>query len=640
MKQKLLTILLTLLPLMVSADDSGQCGRGVTYKFEENTHTLIISKTSDGYGDIDSFDDDGNPFCPWESYKTEIFHIIMEYGITYFGEFVFEDCCNLLTVSIPITVTAIEPRVFRNCSSLTSLTIPSTVNYIGKEAFRGCTSLTEIFMRSSEPPVLGNNAFPNNSIAINVPLGCKDVYKSAEGWGVFNNINEVTYDNYMLIYLLNGNMYKSFEMKMGESITPEPILTKEGYSFSGWSEIPETMPAHDVIVEGKFTINKYKLIFMIDGSEYESYEIEYGKGNLPVPNPWKENCSFSGWSEIPETMPAHDVIVTGSFTKFATDIDGVKYLFDGDKAIVTNCNPVGNVNIVSTFEDNGKIYTVTKIAENAFRGNMNISSVIIPNTVTNIGEYAFQGCRKIETIEIGSGIYTIGERAFADIDKLTDVTCYADNVPETDRTAFEHSYLDYVTLHVPYKSINDYKSKGPWKDFKEITPIHVDLYTLTYLVDGVEYKVYNIPSGEQITSEAEPTKEGYTFSGWSEIPETMPANDVIVTGKFTINKYKITYIIDGEVYLSEEVEYGSTITPPNPGDHEGYDFAWEDYPDTMPAHDITINGTYITTGIEAIFASERDVKIFTVSGKPLNKVQKGVNILRYKDGRTRKIVVK
>ena len=160
------------------------------------------------------------------------------------------------------------------------------------------------------------------------------------------------------------------------------------------------------------------------------------------------------------------------------------------------------------------------------------------------------------------------------------------------------------------------------------------------MVDGEEYKSFEIEYGASITPEDEPTKVGYTFSGWSDVPTTMPTHDVTVTGTFTINKYKITYVIDSEVYLTEEVEYGSWITPPNPGDHEGYDFAWEDYPDTMPAHDITINGAYTATGIEAILASKPDVKIFTVSGKPLNKVQKGVNILRYKDGRTRKIVVK
>ncbi len=58
-------------------------------------------------------------------------------------------------------------------------------------------------------------------------------------------------------------------------------------------------------------------------------------------------------------------------------------------------------------------------------------------------------------------------------------------------------------------------------------------FTLTYQVDGDTYKTYEIAAGDVITPEAAPTKEGYTFSGWSEIPETMPANDVTVTGTFT-----------------------------------------------------------------------------------------------------------
>ena len=33
------------------------------------------------------------------------------------------------------------------------------------------------------------------------------------------------------------------------------------------------------------------------------------------------------------------------------------------------------------------------------------------------------------------------------------------------------------------------------------------------------------------TPEIIPTKEDYTFSGWSEIPENMPPNEVIVTGR-------------------------------------------------------------------------------------------------------------
>ena len=54
-------------------------------------------------------------------------------------------------------------------------------------------------------------------------------------------------------------------------------------------------------------------------------------------------------------------------------------------------------------------------------------------------------------------------------------------------------------------------------------------------VDAEVYKTYDIEYGATITPEVEPTKEGYTFSGWSEIPATMPAHDVTVTGTFTLD---------------------------------------------------------------------------------------------------------
>ena len=51
-------------------------------------------------------------------------------------------------------------------------------------------------------------------------------------------------------------------------------------------------------------------------------------------------------------------------------------------------------------------------------------------------------------------------------------------------------------------------------------------------MDGEVYKTYQLEYGATITPEAEPTKEGYTFSGWSEIPKTMPAHNVTVIGSF------------------------------------------------------------------------------------------------------------
>ena len=168
----------------------------------------------------------------------------------------------------------------------------------------------------------------------------------------------------------------------------------------------------------------------------------------------------------------------------------------------------------------------------------------------------------------------------------------------------------------------------------------INKYKLTYTVDGEEYKSSEVEYGATITAEEAPTKEGYTFSGWSEIPETMPAHDVTVTGTFSINNYKLTYMIDNTVYKEVMYEYGATINPePQPeGDYET--FVWTDLPETMPAHDVVVYASY-TSGIEEIIMSLNKYRIYGPDGKPRSELQKGLNIVvRVSDGMTRKIVMK
>ena len=92
-------------------------------------------------------------------------------------------------------------------------------------------------------------------------------------------------------------------MEYGATITPETEPTKEGYTFSGWSDIPATMPAKDLTITGTFSVNKYKLVYKVDGQEYKSYDVEYGATITPETEPTKEGYTFSGWSDIPATMP-------------------------------------------------------------------------------------------------------------------------------------------------------------------------------------------------------------------------------------------------------------------------------------------------------------------------------------------------
>lgn len=154
------------------------------------------------------------------------------------------------TLKLPDELQIIKKSTFKGCYSLKAVTIPATMEVIYQEAFANCDNLKSINALPETPSFLYDNSFSNFSIPLKVPKGCKEVYQTAQGWKNFTIINEA--DKYKLTYVVDGEEYKSYELEEGETITPESAPSKDGYSFSGWDEIPETMPAHDVTITGSF----------------------------------------------------------------------------------------------------------------------------------------------------------------------------------------------------------------------------------------------------------------------------------------------------------------------------------------------------------------------------------------------------
>ena len=89
-------------------------------------------------------------------------------------------------------------------------------------------------------------------------------------------------------------------------------------------------------------------------------------------------------------------------------------------------------------------------------------------SVKSIGESAFRDCSGLTSVTIGNSVTSIGKEAFANCPELLDVYCYAEKVPSTYSNAFEGSYPEYLTLHVPDASIDSYKARAPWSSFGKI----------------------------------------------------------------------------------------------------------------------------------------------------------------------------
>ena len=263
----------------------------------------------------------------------------------------------------------------------------------------------------------------------------------------------------------------------------------DGFSSCfGKNTVAATLHTHDYAIESfkalnvKFSnyevfekVTDFYITYYVNKSEYKKVAYKYGDEITPEPYPEKEEYTFSGWSEIPKYMPGKDVKVYGTLEPTIIVSDGITYQIKDGKAHVTEYDgETAEITILPYVEDRGKKYEVVDITSGIFRNKKTISSVVIPNTVIEIPAYSFEGCSNISKIEIGEAVTDIGERAFANIDKLMQFTCRAKTPPTTDRTAFENSYVNYVTLAVPSLSVDDYKDILPWSGFKEVVPIQED----------------------------------------------------------------------------------------------------------------------------------------------------------------------
>ena len=128
---------------------SGQCGENATWLLDGDG-VLTIS----GSGAISDCEMSGSP---WFSYRVKVTDIVIGNEITSIGNYAFNGCTELTSISIPNSIQRIGIGAFMNCE-LTSVTIPNGVKTIEASAFQYCESMTSVTMADSVTTI-GQYAF-------------------------------------------------------------------------------------------------------------------------------------------------------------------------------------------------------------------------------------------------------------------------------------------------------------------------------------------------------------------------------------------------------------------------------------------------------------------------------------------------
>lgn len=289
--------------------------------------------------------------------------------------------------------------------------------------------------QSNDGDVLKINIMPNKSY-LNKPHQ-KDIAKKIKNETNSTKSNkETTNKTYTISYEIDNEVIEKLNLSIGSEINLIDAPQKGGYTFIGWQCKYKSMPAHNIVVIGTYQINSYKVTYKIDGNVYYTDNIQYNTEFTLIDAPKKEGYTFSGWQCKYKTMPAYDIIVSGSYKKnfnwkrimlFVAGLLAIAaiglYLIcppNGSREPIYNGTTLEKVfpeeqgvNGVFTVREGTK-----KIAAHCFKNCHDLKEIVLPSTIDTIERRLFEECVNLENIKLPEHIVYIGEGAFMNCKKL------------------------------------------------------------------------------------------------------------------------------------------------------------------------------------------------------------------------------
>ena len=383
-------------------------------------------------------------------------------GVTSIGEDAFSYCSGLTSIIIPDGVTSIGDWAFGGCIGLTDITIPDGLTSIGDIAFNGCDNLSDIFitdlvawcnisgLHNLTAFSIDKNLYLNNDVITNLVIptgvtsisdyafyGCNDITSITIGESVtdigesaFSCCNDLIVitvaDENQYFSSVDGNLYDKdkttliqyaigktdtsfiipdgvtsigfFAFKNCGSITSVTIsasvTSMSGWAFNGCRKLADITVADDnpnfTSIDGNlYNKTGTKLIRYAMGKPDFSFVIS--DGVTDIDSSALSNCAGITSITIPDTVTT---IGTGAFWGLENlnvvtwNVKNYQTHLGSNYSIFDKC-PLRHATIGDS---------VKEIPVSLFRGQKELSSVIIGKSVTTVRKYAFYDCEKLKTV--------------------------------------------------------------------------------------------------------------------------------------------------------------------------------------------------------------------------------------------------
>ena len=383
-------------------------------------------------------------------------------------------------------------------------------------------------------------------------------------------------NSYKVSYYNEGKKYiEDQQINYGENaLKPNTDPSKIGYTFKYWSlkgngEEYEfsTKITKDITLYAVYEINKYTVTYINEGIEYHKETVEYGSVITEIQDPTKEGYTFIGWYNENNEKVTHPITVTEDITlhskyeinsyKVSYYNKGKKYIDDqqinyGENALKPNTDPskIGYTFKYWSLKENGEEYEFsTKITK-----DITLYAVYEINkyTVTYINEGIEY---HKETVEYGSVITEIQDPTK---EGYAFIGWYNEN---NEKINHPITVTENITLHSKYE---------------------INTYTVSFYHNNEKYvEDQKVNYGESaVKPSIDPTKEDYNFSGWvikgtnNKYDFTSKVTkDIELESSFTAKPtYTVTFKIENEVILTENVIEGHKVTSKEAPYKKGYLF--------------------------------------------------------------------